>query len=188
MNPDGLEALYEGHEIAVHSLTHPVLPDLPGELVLTEILDDKRNLEQKFGYLVTGMAYPYGAYNTAVIEVLKACGLEYARTVNQHLKFALPDNPYEWHPTCHHNHPWGHSYEFDVQDNWELIEEFSQKISNREEVWYATNIEIIHYMEACSNLRFSVDCTMAYNPSALAVWVLVDDMAAEVPAGGTLQM
>ncbi len=210
MNPEGLEALYEGHEIAVHSLTHPILPDLPRELMLTEILEDKRNLEQKFGYLVTGMAYPFGAYNAAVIEVLKASGLEYARTVNSHLKFNLPDNPYEWHPTCHHNHPelmnlaeafladrsgslslfyvWGHSYEFDVQDNWERIEEFSQKISNHPEVWYATNIEIIRYMEACSRLKFSVDCTLAYNPSALAVWVSADGNAVEVPPGKAVQL
>ncbi|MNB92451.1 Polysaccharide deacetylase [compost metagenome] len=210
MNPEGLEALYEGHEIAVHSLTHPVLPDLPRELARAEILEDKRNLEQKFGYLVTGMAYPYGAYNAATIGLLKACGLEYARTVNQHLKFNLPENPYEWHPTCHHNDPelmnlteaflvggskslclfyvWGHSYEFDVQNNWERIEEFSQRISSRDEVWYATNIEIIHYMEACGKLRFSVDCNLVYNPSALAVWIMVDDTVVEVPPGSTLQI
>ncbi|AIQ52102.1 polysaccharide deacetylase family protein [Paenibacillus sp. FSL R7-0331] len=210
MNPEGLEALYEGHEIAVHSLTHPVLPDLPRELARAEILEDKRNLEQKFGYLVTGMAYPYGAYNAATIGLLKACGLEYARTVNQHLKFNLPENPYEWHPTCHHNDPelmnlteafladgspslslfyvWGHSYEFDVQNNWERIEEFSQRISSRDEVWYATNIEIIHYLEACGKLRFSVDCNLVYNPSALAVWIMVDDTVVEVPPGSTLQM
>ncbi|AIQ46534.1 polysaccharide deacetylase [Paenibacillus sp. FSL R7-0273] len=209
MNPEGLKGLYEGHEIAVHSLTHPVLPELPRENVLTELLDDKRNLERQFGYLVTGMAYPYGAYNAATIEVLKACGLEYARTVNSHLKFNLPYNPYEWHPTCHHNHPelmnltesfladasgslslfyvWGHSYEFDVQDNWELIEAFSQSISNHPEVWYATNIEIIRYIEAHGKLKFSADCTMVYNPCALAIWISVDGQAVEVPPGKTLQ-
>ncbi|WP_042201711.1 polysaccharide deacetylase family protein [Paenibacillus camerounensis] len=210
MNPEGLEAVYEGHEIAVHSLTHPVLPDLPHELARAEILEDKRNLEQKFGYLVTGMAYPYGAYNAATVGLLKECGLEYARTVNQHLKFNLPENPYEWHPTCHHNDPelmnlteafladgspslslfyvWGHSYEFDVQNNWERIEEFSQRISSRDEVWYATNIEIIHYMEAYSQLRLSVDCNLVYNPSALAVWIMADDTVVEVPPGSTLQI
>ncbi|WP_342565574.1 polysaccharide deacetylase family protein [Paenibacillus sp. FSL R7-0345] len=208
MNREGLEALYEGHEVAVHSLTHPVLPELPRELMLKEILEDKQNLERQFGYLVTGMAYPYGAYNAATIEVLKASGLDYARTVNSHLRFNLPDNPYEWHPTCHHNEPelmnlteaflagdshslfyvWGHSYEFDVQDNWELIEAFSQRISNREEVWYATNIEIVRYLKAHNNLKYSTDCTLVYNPSALSLWISVDGQAVEVPPGKTLQL
>ncbi|MNE69076.1 hypothetical protein D3C80_1647790 [compost metagenome] len=75
-----------------------------------------------------------------------------------------------------------------MQDNWELIEAFSQKISSREEVWYATNIEIIRYIEAHGKLKYSTDCTMVYNPGALSVWIAVNDEAVEVLPGKTLHL
>ena len=37
---------------------------------------------------------------------------------------------------------WGHSYEFDDDDNWDTIEKFLQKAGCRDDVWYATNIEV----------------------------------------------
>lgn len=196
MNIDVIEELYRGHEVAVHSLTHPHLEDMPKELMITEIVEDRKNLERVFGYPVRGMAYPFGTYNDTVIDVLKICGIEYSRTVRQHERFSLPANYLEWHPTCHHKNPklmeltkafvennfgamslfyvWGHSYEFDVDENWEVIEEFCQTVGNKKDIWYATNVEIVDYMNALKNLRFSAECTMVYNPSALSVWISVD--------------
>ena len=42
---------------------------------------------------------------------------------------------------------WGHSYEFDNNDNWEVIENFAEYIGGRDDVWYATNIEIYDYVK-----------------------------------------
>ncbi|MFB9328006.1 polysaccharide deacetylase family protein [Paenibacillus aurantiacus] len=208
MNAFGLEELYDGHEVAVHTLTHPSLVDIPHELVLKEIIEDKKRHEEQFGYLVRGMAYPFGTYNDDVIEVVKFCGIEYARTVNQHEQFTLPDNYYKWHPTCHHINPklmdltqayiqkvggplslifvWGHSYEFAVDNNWELIEEFSKQIGNRSEIWYATNIQVVDYLKAQRRLKYSTDCSMVYNESSLSIWISVDDQAHEVMPGRTV--
>ena len=48
-----------------------------------------------------------------------------------------------------------------------------------------TNIEIIDYMEASKNLRFSADCTRVYNPNALSVWLQIDGNCCIEIKGGT---
>ena len=66
---------------------------------------------------------------------------------------------------------WGHSYEFDDKDNWHVIEEFCEYMGGREDIWYATNIEIINYMEAAERLKFTADGEGVYNPSVQSVWL-----------------
>ena len=43
---------------------------------------------------------------------------------------------------------WGHSYEFDNDNNWKVIEEFAKYAGNHSDIWYATNIEIYKYVKA----------------------------------------
>ena len=50
---------------------------------------------------------------------------------------------------------WGHSYEFTRDNNWDLIEEFCELTGGREDIWYATNIEIIDYMDVLNRLQFN---------------------------------
>lgn len=210
MNRHELPDLYAGHEIAVHGLTHPFLQDLPRESIIREIMEDRKNLESWFGYPVTGMAYPYGTYDRRVIEILQMCGIAYARTVNEHRTFRLPEQFMEWHPTCHHNDPqlmektgqflantrenldlfyvWGHSYEFDVDDNWTVIEAFAEMVGQRSDIWYATNIQIHDYIQAMHNLRLSADGVMAQNSSAVPVWLDVDAGAKEIRPGEIIRL
>lgn len=207
MNEDGIKELYKGHEVAIHSLTHPNLANMPKQLAIEEVLQDKKNHEKTHGYVVRGMAYPYGTYNSSLIETLKTLGVEYSRTVNQHENFYLPQEPLAWDPTCHHKNEklmdiankficddsgdiklfyvWGHSYEFDLDDNWEVIEKFSKLVGNKADIWYATNIEIIDYLNALKALKFSAEVEIVFNPSAITVWLNVDGRAVEVKAGET---
>lgn len=207
MNKADILDLYDGHEVAIHSLTHPHLEDMTKEEVTREIFEDKRNLEAMFGFPVRGMAYPYGTYNETVLVVLNELKVEYSRTVRQTENYQLPEKPLEWEPTCYHKNPklmeiaenflkcdrdelsllyvWGHSYEFEVDGNWELIERFCSLVSGRKEIWYASNIDIIDYLNALKNLRLSAECTMAYNPSAVSVWVYANDIAQEIKPGET---
>lgn len=210
INQSEIVELYRGHEVAVHSRTHPHLEDLPRETIIQEIFEDRKQLEKWFGYIVRGMAYPYGTYNKLVLDVLTTLGIEYSRTVKQHEKFSLPENFLEWHPTCHHMNPkfmdiskefvqtqfsglslfyvWGHSYEFDVEENWELIEEFSKLVSNRNDIWYATNIEIVDYIKALKNLKVSVENSIIYNPSSISLWISVNDEVIEIKPGESKQI
>lgn len=210
MDAAGIEDLYNGHEVAVHGLTHPFLDKIPREMIITEVFDDRKGLEKLFEYPVRGMAYPFGTYNNTVLEVLKTCGIEYSRTVKSHGKFELPENFLEWHPTCHHSdsrlmelakefvdtqfesmslfYVWGHSYEFDVRGNWSIIENFCKFVSRRNDIWYATNIEIYDYLKAAGSLKFSADCSIVYNPSATKLWLRAGDKATLVKPGETVKM
>jgi hypothetical protein len=47
---------------------------------------------------------------------------------------------------------WGHSYEFGSDSDWKRMEFFCQLVGKREDVWYATNIEITDYLAAAEKL------------------------------------
>lgn len=201
-----VKELYKGHEVACHTLTHPTIARCPMPQVIEQILEDRKVLESIVGYTVRGFSYPNGSYNNEIMDMLKYVGLEYSRIVGNSENFKLPSNYYQWQSTCHHNHNllkltdefinlfkkqylymfyvWGHSYEFERDNNWELIEEFCTKIGNRDDIWYATNIEIVDYLRICDNLQFSADGSFVYNPSAASAWIIVDDdNVIEIPGG-----
>lgn len=205
LDKEELVSLYKGHEIAIHGLTHLSLPDIPRELVVREILEDKKNHEEMLGRPVRGLAYPYGTYNEEVFQVLNSLGVAYGRTVNNHKSFSLPTNWLKWNPTAHHNDPdlmklakaflesnppglqlfylWGHSYEFDLDNNWNVIEHFCEYISNKKDIWYATNIEIREYIDALDRLQFSAELSSVYNPSAISIWLEVNGNNTEIKPG-----
>lgn len=202
-------SLYAGHEVSSHSLTHPFLERVSTAEVVHEILEDRRVLESLCGYPVRGMSYPMGTYNDSVVEALKTLGIRYARTTKATRKFEVPNDFLLWHPTCHHNEEtlfellekfktcpypmplfylWGHSYEFDRNENWDRIERFCAEASGDPDTWYATNIEIYDYVMALRALEFSADRTLVYNPTATNVWVTVDREPVEIPAGKTVKL
>ena len=83
---------------------------------------------------------------------------------------------------------WGHSYEFDDRDNWNVIEEFAEYVGGREDIWYATNGEIYDYVKAFERLRYSVAGTFVQNPSALDVYLCWRGKNVLVPAGKTVDL
>ena len=190
--------VYEGFEVASHTATHPTLTRCPSFRVSEEILEDRRYIESIVGYPVRGFAYPNGAYSKEIRALLPSLGISYARIVGNTDAFELPDDYYQWKATCHHNHRllenaktfiefkkpwylklmyvWGHSFEFSKDDNWSLIEEFAKMVGGREDIWYATNIDIVDYMEASKRLIFTADSQNVFNPSAMDVWITVDDV------------
>lgn len=201
--------LYVGHEVATHTMTHPTIERCPLNLVAKEILEDREGLEALSGQLVRGHAYPNGSYSEEIKDLFHKLGIEYGRVVPSSLNYDLPTDPMEWKPTCHHNNPklmemgrffldfqkkqylklmyvWGHSYEFDNDDNWEVIEQFCAMMAGKDDIWYATNIEIIDYMKAIKALQFSANGEMVYNPSVQSVWLNVNDQKIVEVKGGEL--
>ena len=192
-----IASLYKGHEIACHGVRHAWLTQLTKEQLLREIWEDRRALEQISGYPVCGMSYAFGVYCDEAIQVLKMTGIEYSRTVESTNKFTIPPDFLRWGPTCHHNdnvldlaadflyqspyqklslfYVWGHSYEFDRDNNWDVIEEFCKRLAFNSEIWYTTNIEFVRYIRAVKSLVSDVDGSMIYNPSGLTVWVKAAD-------------
>lgn len=196
--------IFKNHEASAHTCTHPSLITIPKERIITEVINDRRQLEDITGYPVRGMSYPYGTYNDDVVDILKQIGIEYSRTTIATNNFNLPSDYLRWHPTCHHKgdilnklesfktltrgnlpmfYVWGHSYEFANDNNWELIETFCCNVSQMNDVWFATNIEIVDYLNAVRNLKVSVNEKTVYNPSAISVWVTANGSPTEIKPG-----
>ncbi len=198
-----------GHEVATHSYTHPFLEKLSPVNVCYEIIKDREVLEEQFGCVIRGHAYPYGTYSDSVVECLRSCGIVYARTTRATHSFDIPEDWLRLHPTCHHDdgmveelmdkfigsapdrapwlfYMWGHTFELEQKNNWDHMEHICQKISNKEDVWYANNIDIYNYVKAYEALVFSADMRYVQNPSAIAVCLVCNGKNYTVPAGETI--
>ncbi|WZL81708.1 polysaccharide deacetylase family protein [Vallitaleaceae bacterium 9-2] len=200
-----VSTLYQGHEVAAHTYNHPTIARSPREELIDQVMQDRKELEALVGYPVRGMSYPNGSYNQRIIEALPHLGIEYSRVVGGHQTYQLPDNFYTWQATCHHNRQgierakefvelhktqylymlyiWGHSYEFDNDDNWETIEEICRIVGNQEDIWYATNIEIVDYLKALDRLQFNTERTQVLNASHLTLWLDVDGKKTMIQPG-----
>lgn len=208
VDPASYRYVYEGHEISCHSKHHPFLCELPDGEVRREIRENKEFLEELCGYRVCGMSYPFGSYDDRVEALCRAEGMEYSRTVADTDGFDLPENFMTWHPTCHHANAdsalakrfldsrqelkllyvWGHSYEFCDEEKWQRMEDFLEAISRKEDVWYATNIEIVRYLTALEKLAVGKDGRTLSNPTEVDLWVTVDGEAVVIPSGESIRV
>ena len=161
--------LYQGHEVAVHTLTHPNLTELDEQEIVRQVEEDRKNLSALAGYEVTGMAYPCGGVNNddRVAQVLKEhTAVRYARTITSSNSFAPQENLLRCNPSVSQRewadmekmadeflamqaetpqlfYIWGHSYEFDINDTWDRFEAFCKKISGHSDIFYGTNREVL---------------------------------------------
>lgn len=213
-----------GHEIAVHGAYHQA-PGLMRPIAgIQDVLTCRKELEQEFGFIIRGMAYPDSGIrhfeNQASYEdirhYLKDLDIVYSRTLGgDNNRFELPCDWYAWMPTAHHDNPllfdyidefvkmdlpamyeanrtpklfylWGHSFEFDNNNNWERLDQICEKLGNKDDIWYATNMEIYNYVQAYNSLIFSVDASMIHNPTLIDVWVLIDDDLICIKSGDTV--
>lgn len=162
-------AVYSGHEVAAHTLTHPFLPKASDEEVIRQVEEDRLALSELFGYEVVGMAYPGGGVNhDQRVETLvkNHTGCRYARTTDATRNFDLPTEPIVWNPTVYHIdtdemfalgekflalkpetpqifYIWGHSYEFDAWNFWARFEDFCRMMRGHDDIFYGTNREVL---------------------------------------------
>ncbi len=132
--------------------------------------------------------------------------------------FMLPCDWHAWMPTAHHinekvfeyidkfleistdadiyaaaRYPrlfylWGHSYEFERNKDWDRLDKICEKLSVKDDIWYATNIEIYDYVKAYESLIYSADGSMIYNPTRYTVWFDYDKKLYSIASGETLYM
>lgn len=165
-----VKSIYAGHEVAVHTLTHPNLTALDEETVVYQVEKDRLTLSELAGYEVVGMAYPCGGVNNddRVADIIKRrTGVKYSRTITSTGNFDLQDNLYRFNPSVHYAdekalfslgekfinlktdkpqifYIWGHSYEMDADlISWERFEEFCKFISGKSDIFYGTNKEVL---------------------------------------------
>ena len=206
--PEELAELYRGHEMAIHGVNHATLPYLPQHDMVKEILGDRCEVEKIAGYVVRGMSYANGAFSDDVVSAARASGIKYARTAECTGAFRQPEDFMRWKPTCHHSaatelaerfvklsyytghlfYIYGHSYEFDKNNNWSLIENVCDILSSDERIWFATNGEVYDYLCAVRMIEVSADDKIIRNPTATDVWFSLDDETLCVKAGETLYL
>ena len=170
INASQVKSLYEGHEVAVHTLTHPNLTTLNDETVVWQVDKDRKVLSEICGYPVIGMAYPCGGVNNdeRVAAVIKNnTPIAYARTITSTLTFGLQkDSLLRFNPTLHFMNAkteeivqqflemqtdepqllyiWGHSYELDYDESrWQRFEELCKTLAGRDDIFYGTNKECL---------------------------------------------
>ena len=203
--------LYKGHEVACHTVSHPTIGRCPLELVAQEVIEDRKKLESIMDYPVRGLAYPNGSESPEIRAMLPALGIRYGRVVGNTDGFAMPEDFLQWKATCHHNHNllelgqqfvdlhkkqylymmyvWGHSYEFTNNNNWEVMEDFCKLVGGKDDIWYATNIQIVDYMDVVKAAQYAADGSFVYNPCAQSLWLCVDDEKfVEVKGGQQVQL
>lgn len=163
--------IYQGHEIAVHTISHPNLLELSDEEVIREVEEDRRVLSELAGYEVVGMAYPYGTVDARVADLIRNhTGVKYSRTVNSTGRFDISEDLLFLDPTVFHLHwdelfrlgeefvalkpdkpqvfyIWGHANELDANDGWARFEDFCRLISGHDDIFYGTNKQILLKMD-----------------------------------------
>lgn len=205
-----------GMEVACHGLYHRFLTECTSAVKSAEILQDKLNLENLFGRIIRGAAYAYGVYDNESVDILRSAGIAYCRTTVSTEAFSVPSDWLRMPATCHHNNPrlmelagqfleyekvtapwrlhpqlfyvWGHSYEFNDNNNWNVIEEFAETVGSRPDIWYATNIEVYDYVTAFRSLQQSCDGKILCNPSAQTLYFSENGVDYTLAPGQTLTL
>ena len=160
--------------------------------------------------------YFNGASYESVRSYLSDLDIAYARALGElNSDFTLPTDWLRWHPNAHHDNAdifekidkflaikvsegyvasryprllyiWGHSFEFDNKDNWNRITEICEKLSGKDDIWYATNMEIYEYVTAYNSLVYSADGLRVYNPTLKTIWFDVDGVLYSIAPGEEL--
>ncbi len=171
LSPERAKTLYQGHEIASHTLTHPYMYALSDEELYRQLKGDKDNLEALFGQKVSGFAVPFDYYDERIANCAKACGFSYARTSECTGHFTPCADPFHWKAGIYHINPHlpdfvagflntdeelalcqivGHSYDLDAENLWGTLELICAAVSKCDDIWFCTNAELAEYLTVCS--------------------------------------
>ena len=168
LSPQRAMHLYDGHEIASHTLTHPYMFELSDEELYRQLKADKENLEAMFGREVTGFAVPFDYYDDRIADCARACGFSYARKSEFSGHFTPCADFYHWKTGIYHIDPnltnfvadflntgeelavcqiVGHSYDLDAENLWGTMELICAAVSGRDDIWFCTNAELVDFLK-----------------------------------------
>lgn len=185
---DAVRGLYDGHEVASHTLTHPYMHDLPEFEILRQLGEDKNRLETLLGREVRGFAVPFDYYSDLIARSAEICGFEYARMSDVSLSYAPCTDWYHWKTGVYHIMPElvpfaegflktdqelavcqivGHSYDLDAENLWETVEAICAAVAAQNDVWKCTNLELVRYLKAMAQFN-------GINGSSIELWFDLD--------------
>lgn len=189
MPPEIAAKLYEGHEIAGHSLTHPYMQGLSEAEIMYQLGHDKWQLGQFFGRDICGFAVPFDYYSELIAQCAKNCGFEYSRCSEESHSYAPPRDYYRWRAGIFHLSPElndfvdgflntdeelalcqivGHSYDLDAENMWPLMDGILSRIAGDVDTISMTNLELVRYLKAMDRAEISHDRIV--NHSDMELW------------------
>lgn len=188
--PNAIAAhLYEGHEVASHSCTHPDLTYMSREGILYELGHDKYLLEQLVKQPVLGFGVPFDYYDGIAVDCVRELDFVYGRGSEETRSYAPIWDPYRQQAGMFHLSEGleefvdgflrtdeelanciivGHSYDLDAEDLWETVEGIFARVSAAEDVLSMTHLELVEYQQAM--LKAEIVGDTVYNHSNLPLW------------------
>ena len=193
LSKDAVQNLYDGHEIASHTLTHPYLNDKSDEELLWEIGEDKRRLEALFGREVAGFGVPFHFYDERIARIVQSCGFEYGRMSDESRGYSPWQDPYYWCCGIFHLAAEldeyvegffqtkeelalcqivGHSYDLDAENMRDKMEAILCRMAQDEDVLSMTHLEIVRYLRAMEQAVLTENSV--YNPTDTPLWFQIN--------------
>ena len=147
--------IYDGHEVASHSLTHPYFSSLDDKEIIRQVKEDIDNLSKIFNYQIEGFAFPFHDQTedniNTVKDNVKLSYIRYSYLSNSyihkdryHIQInALYDDEdiYEKLEDFINNDLEnslfviaGHAYEFEVKNDWGKIEKLLNYLSKQQQI------------------------------------------------------
>ena len=164
LNLEESKEIYKGHEVASHSLTHPYFSSLDEKRQIREVEEDILNLEKIFSRKIEGFAFPFIDQTEANIQVVKNnIALKYIRC-SIFTEKILPKDRYHVGINALYDDKdiyekleryksnilpnslfviAGHSYEFEVKNDWEKIEKLLKYLKENDELLVLPLIDAI---------------------------------------------
>lgn len=155
LNLEESKDIYNGHEVASHSLTHPYFSSLDEKRQIQEVEEDILNLEKIFSRKIEGFAFPFIDQTEANIQVVKNnIDLKYIRC-SIFTEKILPKDRYHVGINAMYDDKdiyekleryksnilpnslfviAGHSYEFEVKNDWEKIENLLKYLKENDDL------------------------------------------------------
>jgi peptidoglycan/xylan/chitin deacetylase (PgdA/CDA1 family) len=199
LSKENVLSLYNGHEVASHTLTHPFMQEKTENEIMKELETDKKNLEKLFGRQIKGFAVPFDYYSDLIESCVKKCGFEYARISELSFSFTPQKNYHRWKSTIFHLDASlekltedfiqtdeelalfqiaGHTYDFDTENMWDKIETILKKISLQKDILPMTTIEIIDYLKAMEQVEITESHII--NNSEKTLWFGIDGIVHKI--------
>ena len=155
---ESVKEAYDGHEVASHSLTHPYFSSLSKEEAIRQVRDDIKNLEAIFDRRGMGFAFPFHDQTEENIQTIR----DYVKP--DYIRYSYLDYSGR-HKDRYHIHInalyddesiyerledfskstedslfviAGHSYEFEMKDDWGKIEKLLSYLKGNENITVMT--------------------------------------------------
>ena len=68
---------------------------------------------------------------------------------------------------------------------WDETEKFFTLLSNNKSIHYSTQIDLVDYINAYRNLKFSVNKNYVYNSSSINLFIKINNQIIEIKGGTT---